>query len=133
MALLGAPTATREEAIEQSVRLWPTLNGSRYPMDEARAREAAARDYDRCHYPAGVARHLSAVLASPGRARALKKVRIPTLVIHGAEDPLVPLEWGRKTAKSVPGAKFLTIPGMGHGMPRQVQPQIIEAIAEAAV
>jgi len=75
---------------------------------------------------------LAAILASGSRKDALKKLKTPTLVIHGDEDPLVPVEGGRDTAEAIPGAKLLIIEGMGHGIPVEAAPRIIEAIVHHA-
>ena len=84
--------------------------------------------YDRCYNPAGFVRQLGAILASGSRHEALRNVKIPTLVIHGDADPLVPVEGGKDTAKSIPEAELLIIKGMGHSMPIEVVPQILQAI-----
>jgi pimeloyl-ACP methyl ester carboxylesterase len=88
--------------------------------------------YDRSFYPVGTGRQLAAILASGSRKEALKKVKIPTLVIHGDADPLAPVEGGKETAEVIPGAKLLIIDGMGHSIPVEVAPQIIEAITKHA-
>src|SRR3989442_709126 len=80
--------------------------------------DLAGRSCDRCFSPAGAARQLVAILASGSRREALAAVTIPTLVIHGRDDPLIPLEAGLDTARAVPGAELLVIDGMGHDLPR---------------
>ena len=77
-------------------------------------------------------RQLLAILKGGNRKPELSKVTVPTLVIHGADDPLVPVEWGKDTADAAPGAELLIIEGMGHDLPRQVWPRIVEAIATNA-
>ena len=74
----------------------------------------------------------AAILAAPGRDRALKKVAVPAAVIHGVDDPLVRVEGGRATAAAIPGAELVEIPGMGHDLPRQLWPRIVEIIAQTA-
>src|SRR5882724_2657871 len=91
--------------------------------------ERAARSYDRCFHPAGVARQLVAILASGSRREALAAVAVPTLVIHGRDDPLIPVEAGLDTARAVRGAELLAIDGMGHDLPRAVWPPIVEHIS----
>jgi pimeloyl-ACP methyl ester carboxylesterase len=93
-----------------------------------RARKSFARGLS----PAGVARQLAAILASGSRKERLRQVRVPTLVIHGDADPLVPVEGGIDTANSVPGARLLVIKGMGHSLPVATWPQIVDAIAQHA-
>ena len=77
-------------------------------------------------------RQLAAVLAHGSRVDALRKLDIPTLVIHGNDDPLVPVEGGRDTAASIPGAELLLIDGMGHELPLQLFARIAEAICNNA-
>ncbi len=71
---------------------------------------------------------MAAILASGSRNDALKDVRTPTLIIHGDEDPLIPVEGGIDTAETIPGAELMIIEGMGHTIPTEVEPRIIEAI-----
>jgi pimeloyl-ACP methyl ester carboxylesterase len=73
-----------------------------------------------------------AIIASGNRRKALRGVKVPTLVIHGTADPLVPDDGGRDTALTIPGARLLLIEGMGHSFPREVWPRIIDAIAAHA-
>ncbi|MFF9512081.1 alpha/beta fold hydrolase [Streptomyces sp. NPDC014724] len=96
--------------------------------DPTALRELAADSYDRAYYPAGVGRQLGAVILSGSRAHALRELRVPTLVIHGLDDTLVDPSGGERTAELVPGAKLLLIPDMGHDRPRQLWPEIIDAI-----
>ncbi|MFX1319180.1 MAG: alpha/beta fold hydrolase [Promethearchaeota archaeon] len=132
MILLQAPPSDRDEYIEYTVKRQQVLSGSHYPLDEANVRDLAARTFDRSFYPQGTARQLAAILASGNRKDALKNVKTPTLVIHGDADPLMPVEGGKDTAASVPGAQLTIIKGMGHDIPRQVAPQIIELITKHA-
>ena len=78
-------------------------------------------------------RQLAAILASGSRKEALKSVTVPTLVIHGDADPLLPVEGGIDTAESIPGAELMIVEGMGHSLPVEVAPRIIEAIVRHAV
>ncbi len=129
MALLMGPTpTTREEAIEASVRSTKVLLGSGFKFDEEKVRQQAAATYDRMNYPAGFARQLVGIVASGDRTEELRKLKVPTLVIHGEDDPLVTLSGGQATAKAIPGATLLTIPGMGHALPEEAWPRIVDAI-----
>ena len=130
--LLSAPPASREQAIAQALAAWRTIGSPGFPFDEARIRERAARSWDRCHHPAGVARQLVAITASGSRREALRGVRAPTLVIHGEDDPLVPLACGRDTAQAIPGARALFLPGMGHDLPVELYDTLVDAIARHA-
>jgi pimeloyl-ACP methyl ester carboxylesterase len=131
MQVLLAPAASnRKEYITNELKAAKVLHGPKYPLNEDYVRNYAERSYDRCYHPQGFPRQLGAILASGSRNEALAKMKIPTLVIHGTADPLVPVEGGKDTAKSIPGAKLLIIEGMGHSLPVEVAPQIIQAILQ---
>ena len=133
MAVLLTPVpAEREANIERGVQVFRTIGSPGFPFDEARVRARAGRAYDRGFHPQGVARQLVAIVASGSRREALRKLRVPTLVIHGTGDPLVPLACGVDTADAIPGAQRLFIEGMGHDLPRGAWPQIVDAITTLA-
>jgi pimeloyl-ACP methyl ester carboxylesterase len=77
-------------------------------------------------------RQLAAIVASGNRTRQLRDVRVPTLVIHGTADRLVSPSGGRATARAIPGARLMRIPGMGHDLPRGAWPRIVDGIVENA-
>ena len=134
LAVLFKPTPTDQAGYFDSyVQTWKVLRAGSFPLDEARDLARAGLNFSRGLNPAGVARQLVAILASGSRKQALGAVRVPTLVIHGDLDPLVPLACGLDTAESVPGAKLLVVPGMGHALPISKWPQIVDAIAAHAV
>ncbi len=130
MKVIMSPAPTERKAyIEESIKRWRVLYGTSFPFDEKRRRKMAARAYDRSFYPQGFARQLAAVLASGNRKPTLASIKVPTLVIHGGDDPLVPVEGGKDTAEAIPGAELLIINGMGHSLPPETWPQIVDAIA----
>ena len=131
LAVLFAPAPTSFEAyLPHHAKLWRVLRGSdAFPLDEARDAERAQLAFLRGLNPGGVARQLAAVFASGNRKPALRAVQVPTLVIHGDVDPLVPVACGVDVAEAIPGATLLRIPRMGHALPIAMWPQIIEAIA----
>ena len=88
----------------------------------------AAKEFDRSYYPQGVGRQLVAILASGDRTEQLASIKVPTLVIHGKDDPLVPHEGGIATSKAIYGSELLLIDGMGHSLPPETWPQIVDAI-----
>jgi pimeloyl-ACP methyl ester carboxylesterase len=120
----------RDAYIRYFTRVFRTIGSPAYRVDEARTRELAATTYDRCHYPAGTARQLGAIMASGSRTAALQQLDVPTVVIHGESDPLVPLRAGLATARAIPNARLLTIPGMGHDMPEPLWPTFVDAIVK---
>ena len=129
MALLMRPPAQdRETAIEYNIEGRRMLSGPAHPFDEERARMNAERAYDRCFYPAGQGRQTAAIMAHGSRTEALSKLDVPTLVIHGDCDPLVPIEAGQDTARCVPGADLLVVEGMGHDLHPAVWPRIVDSI-----
>ena len=134
LAVLFKPTPTDQAGyFESYVQTWKVLRAGSFPLDEARDLARAGQNFARGLNPAGVARQLVAILASGSRKQALAAVRVPTLVVHGDIDPLVPLACGLDTAESVPGAKLLVVPGMGHALPISKWPPIVDAIAAHAV
>jgi pimeloyl-ACP methyl ester carboxylesterase len=129
-ALLGLAPTSREEAIESEIQSAKVIGSPGYPADEAHLRERAASDYDRSFHPAGMARQLAAIVSQPDRTSALRSVRVPTLVIHGAEDPLVDPSGGRATADAVPNAKLKMVPGMGHDLPPELNDEVVDSLVE---
>jgi pimeloyl-ACP methyl ester carboxylesterase len=133
LALLMTPVpATREERIELGVRSKKELLGPADPFDRSYERVRVAAAVDRAYHPAGFVRQLQAITAAPSRLSRLAELRVPTLVVHGDADILVPVENGRLVAAAIPGARLLEIAGMGHDVPRRVWPQVVDAIAELA-
>ena len=128
-ALLMPPPTDRQQSIERAVTVFRTIGSPGFPFDEAEIRELAARSYDRGFNPDGVARQFVAIVASGSRTDALKAVKVPALVIHGKDDPLVPVEGAYDTAAAISGAQLLVIDGMGHDLPRPAWPRVIDAIS----
>jgi pimeloyl-ACP methyl ester carboxylesterase len=113
--LLQLPPEEREAYIRHMVHVHRLFAGHSANYDEATQRELSALSYDRSSYTAGFARQFAAIVASGGRRKALASVRVPTLVIHGADDTLFPREHGQDTADAIKGARFLLVQGLGHG------------------
>jgi pimeloyl-ACP methyl ester carboxylesterase len=130
-ALLRPFPPDRAGFIERSVALAQTLHGTG-PLDVAHVRRLAARGFDRAYHPSGVRRQLVAIWTAGDRTGALARLRVPVLVVHGDADPLVPVDGGRATARAIPGARLLIVPGMGHELPRPDWPPIIDGIATLA-
>jgi pimeloyl-ACP methyl ester carboxylesterase len=130
--LFAKPPSTREESVEMAIAGRRLLVGSGDPFDEAFERAKITRAVQRAYYPVGTGRQLLAIVAADPRLERLHGVRVPTLVIHGMDDILVPIENGRMVAAAVPGARMLELEGMGHDIPQRVWPQVIDAIVETA-
>jgi pimeloyl-ACP methyl ester carboxylesterase len=103
-----------------------------YPPDPQRLHEAVTASVQRSWHPAGTARQLMAVVADGDRSSLLPRIAAPTRVIHGRDDPLVPVAAGNELALRIPGAVADIIPGMGHDLPMQLLPRIVEGIADNA-
>ena len=130
MAALTTPAPDgRDAIIENGVHVVRTIGSTGFPFDEEMTRRFSAEAYDRSYYPQGMARQMVAIVAQEDRRPSLAGVKVPTLVIHGDADPLVPVEGGIDTADSIPGAELLIIEGMGHDMPTGAWPQIIDGIS----
>ena len=130
--LLRPSPRERDGFIEHAVEMFSKLGGTGFPPEVEDLREIASLSYDRGHDARGSQRQLWAIVADRDRAPELRKLTVPATVIHGAQDKLVRPSGGRATARAIPGARLVEIPGMGHGLPRGAWPAIIGAIAETA-
>ena len=131
-ALMAPPPLDVAAYVEANVRMAELLRGYADAQEEAAARLRAARAASRGLNPAGGVRQTAAILASGSRKEMLAGVRVPTLVIHGSDDPLVPVEGGRATAQAIPGARLLEFAPMGHTLPRALWPKLVDALAAHA-
>ena len=125
--LLSPPATDRSAYIEESIKygVWQ----SRRYFDAERVKLEAARNFDRSFYPEGSSRQLAAIYASGRRTEGLSTLDVPTLVIHGRDDTLLPQSGGQRTAELVPGSTFLLVADMGHDLPEPLQPMLADAIA----
>lgn len=130
MRLMRRGARERDAYIEDHVQTYRAIGSKAYDFEEEHKRERAARMFERGVYPAGSARQLAAVTSAADRTEALAAVRVPTTVIHGDADPLVDVSGGHATAEAIPGAKLVIFPGMGHDLPRELWPEIIDAIVQ---
>jgi pimeloyl-ACP methyl ester carboxylesterase len=129
---LSAAPADREGYIERTVKVFTAIGSRGLPQDTERHRDIAGRSWDRGFDPAASGRQLGAIIASGNRTKRLRSIAAPTLVIHGSKDPMVSRSGGRATTRAIPGAKMLTIQGMGHDLPEAAWPQLLDAIAQHA-
>jgi pimeloyl-ACP methyl ester carboxylesterase len=127
--LLAPPARDRQTAIERAVDTYRVIGSPGFEFDEAALRERAGLSFDRAYDPAGVARQLAAILTTPDRTPDLGKLDVPALVVHGSHDQLVDVSGGRATAAAIPGAELMVVDGMGHDLPRDVWPRLVDAIA----
>jgi pimeloyl-ACP methyl ester carboxylesterase len=126
---LSKPSGGKEEYIERAVKLFRAV-GAKKGFDEEYVREGAALAWDRGINMAGTGRQLGAITADGNRTERLKRITVPTLVIHGKDDRLIAPSGGKATAKAIPGARFMLVNDMGHDLPRPVWPKLIDAIVE---
>jgi pimeloyl-ACP methyl ester carboxylesterase len=133
MAVLMTPAAdTFDGRVENAIKSQKTIGSPGYPVDEDRLRKNAIASQNRMYYPAGFSRQMAAIMASGDRREALKKIKAPTTVLHGADDPLVPLDGGKDTAATIAGAELIVIPGMGHDLPLALVDRVATIVDETA-
>ncbi|HEY8039279.1 MAG TPA: alpha/beta hydrolase [Polyangiaceae bacterium] len=131
-ALLSPPPPDRDAAVEHALGVWRVIGSPGFPFDEGRMRRRVGAAWDRDHDPIGVARQATAIFTQRDRTADLARVRAPAVVIHGADDPLVTLSGGEATARAIPGARMVIVPGMGHDLAEGAWPIIVDAIVDNA-
>ena len=129
---LQRPASGKEAYVERIVKLFGLVGSPGFERDDDELRELASTSWDRGVDPAGLNRQLGAIIASGHRGQDLKRIRVPTLVIHGKSDRLIRPSGGRATARAIPGARLDLIDGMGHDLPRGVWPRIVDGIEQNA-
>ncbi len=118
-----------ESVTRHLVGVFGVIGSPGFPADHGELRRLIERSVRRAYYPAGITHQLLAIFASGDRRRLLARITAPTLVIHGAADPLVPVAAGRDTAQNITGARLQVIEGMGHDLPPALLPALVAAIA----
>ena len=130
-AMMSTPPQDRAVYLDYSARVYRAFAGGSHKYDEELQKEISGHAYDRRLYPMGFMRQLAAIWSSGNRKKALAEVKIPTLVIHGTHDALLPIAHGRATADAIPGAKLLVVDGLGHGVAYpSLWDEIVDAITE---
>ena len=119
-----------EIAVEAALVAARQFAGSAHPLDEDRVRARALEDLGRAWHPDGGTRQILAVLADGDRRPLLADLEVPTLVLHGTEDPLIPPQGGQETADAVPGSRLVWIEGMGHDWPQTAWPLMLQPICD---
>jgi pimeloyl-ACP methyl ester carboxylesterase len=122
----------REAYERRAVKTFSVIGSPRYPAERERIAQVAGEMYERSHNPRGVLRQMHAVTASGDRTAALRRLNVPTVVIHGDSDPLVRPGGARATARAIPGSHLSMIEGMGHDLPRELWPTFVEEITRNA-
>jgi pimeloyl-ACP methyl ester carboxylesterase len=135
IAVIKPPQREREANADAFVAMFRIIASAGFPLDETELRQLALDSYDRgdgARAHRGTARHIGAIYKSGDRTRQLSGITAATLVIHGDRDLMVHPTGGRATARAIPGARLVTIPGMGHDLPRGARPQLLDLITEHA-
>lgn len=132
--LLNRPPAdaSSDQAIAMGIHVARVIGSPGYPADENRLRARVRANFERSFYPEGARRQLAAAIDDGDRRMRLRTVTAPTLVLHGVDDPLIPVEGGRDTAANIPGARLHEIKGMGHDLPLALVDEVAGAIAGLA-
>jgi pimeloyl-ACP methyl ester carboxylesterase len=120
----------REDFVSQTVATYRAIHGKGFPFAHERVEQMAGIAFDRCYHPRGAERQGVGILATGSFETLLGRVRAPTLVVHGDQDPLVPMEGGKATARAVKGSRLQIVKGMGHGMPEPMIPDLVGWISE---
>ena len=133
-AMLTRPASAQPEAVVAHLqRLLGVIGSPAYAPDPERLRQRLLVSARRSWHPAGTARQLMAVMADGDRSALVSRIRVPTTVVHGEADPLIPVAAGHQLAGLIAGATQDIIPGMGHDLPLPLLPRIAADIAETAV
>ncbi len=122
--------ADPEAILDHLVWVYQTINGSGFPWPEADLRAHLSRSFHRAYDPDGVARQMAAVAGTPFDPGLHDRIKAPTLVIHGSEDPLVPPDRGQDLARRIPGARLQIVDGMGHTLAPGLRAVLVDLIAD---
>src|SRR5829696_7755053 len=126
----GRRGTDRHSAIEATLETFRVIGSRGYALDEEYLRDLAGRSYDRAYDPGGYLRQLAASVHQSNRTAELRRISVPTVVIHGLNDPLVHASGGRAIARAIPKARFVGFNGMGHDLPKPLLPRIIDEICD---
>lgn len=119
----------RAALIDHGTETWEVLASPKAVPPEAERRALATRVVDRSVYPRGYAHQLLAILSSGSRHQRLQEIKLPTLIVHGEDDPLIPVAAAYEQHKLIPGSKLEVIPAMGHDLPTPLLPRISTLLA----
>ncbi len=133
LAAITTPPASdaRDDRIAAGMKVWRVIGSPGYPATDSELRATVEAAMDRAPYePTGIARQMAAIMASPARNDMLRTVRCPALVLHGGDDPLVPVEGGRDTAASIAGCELVIVPGMAHDFTNALVPVYLKHVGD---
>ena len=130
---LGRRPRTAEEAVERRLRAFATVGSTGFPQDVDELRRTTALAFQRDpDSRAGARRQLRAVRGAGDRTASLRRILVPTVVVHGTADRMCAPSGGRATAAAVPGARLMLVPGLGHDLPRGAWPLLLDAVVANA-
>jgi pimeloyl-ACP methyl ester carboxylesterase len=124
--------ADRHAAMSYAAETFRLIGSHGFAFDDEYVRDIAGRSWDRGYDPAAARRQLAASAAQPNRTAQLRRITVPTLVIHGLHDPLVAPTGGLAIAKAIPESRFVGFSGMGHDLPRALWPEFVREITALA-
>jgi pimeloyl-ACP methyl ester carboxylesterase len=117
MAILSRPKSkARDDVVAHLAKTFRIIGSPGFPVDEGDLKARIAASLERSYYPSGTIKQLAAIMASGDRSEEVRAITVPTLVLHGRDDPLVPLKNGEDTAAKIRGAQLQVIDGMGHDL-----------------
>jgi pimeloyl-ACP methyl ester carboxylesterase len=126
------PSLKEEDVVAHGINIQLKIGSPDYRPSEARMRARVLESVRRSVYPDGMPRQLAAIIHDGDRRERLAHITAPTLVLHGEADPLVKLPAGEDTARAIPGARLVTIPGWGHDVPVDLVDRLADEIADHA-
>ena len=112
------------------MRTYQVIGGPNQTAPEEALRELARLTIERCADRTGSRRQLAAAQATGSLRRYMREIRLPTLIIHGVDDPLIAARRSKQLHRGIRGSKLLLLKGMGHNLPRPLVPHIVHAILE---
>jgi pimeloyl-ACP methyl ester carboxylesterase len=127
-AAMLQPVTKERSALDNAVNIWQLIGSPAYPMSDDDVRTLIKAEHKRASNPAGYMRQIAAIRTAPGRAKLLRAITAPVLIIHGNQDLLVPVSGGVDTAKHIAHAQLELFEGMGHTLPAELLPRFVELI-----
>jgi len=124
------PASKDKTPLDIAVEIWQMLAGPAYPMTDDEIRKQVIAEHQRSSNPAGYMRQIGAIRTSPSRVALLRSIKVPTLIIHGNQDVLVPVSGGIDTAKHIGHANLVRFEGMGHTLPQALLDRFAELIVK---
>jgi pimeloyl-ACP methyl ester carboxylesterase len=133
-ALISRPADpnSAQSIVDHYMKLYRLIGSPGFPASDAYLHERLGESVRRAYRPRGTARQMVAIAADGDRSGLLAQIRVPTQIIHGQADPLVPAAAGRDLARKIAGAEIDLVPGMGHDLPTELWPRFVAGIGAAA-